>query len=533
MTANHARFKVKTVTVSRRRESRTTAAHEHDGWQLVSRSQGRLRTRLTFRRQQPRRWKRRGLLSGGLVLLLLALVTTEATDVSNISDGVRAFLPEHRDPVDGDRDGIRDSLETTGWLTRSGETYMTDPDNVDTDGDGLTDGDEAGSILADAEGANVFAGFSNPNLPDSDGDDLGDADEADLGLNPLSRDTDGDLIEDGPEVALVGSAPDLADTDGDGFDDGYEDANRESQGLDPLWADEKVTKWTYATDFAKGAVLGDFNREDSLAWLAGNLSSGGSSTIPVVGWLVGGVADVRDTVGSAIRADWVGTSFSAAGIVPYAGDAIAIPGKAAKFVARNPDLAAAVATAIVATSKIPEAVKVQTAKQVWNDWDDLKAIGASDKALLQLQMGRTNLDDVAAAVSRSTPVSGPSTRFLEWREGESYLADLYQANVSGVTKQVRASTGGCTDVCTGTVRIFDVFADGVAHESKVGRVTYSAFARNQIQKDAWLVRNGDIEGAHWHFFASARSNTIGADPRLLDLLDEFDIPYTIHVPATT
>jgi hypothetical protein len=463
---------------------------------------------------------------------LVTLVIAGATYVTGDAADPFGPAPERHTAVDGDGDGLKDSLEAAGWLTRNGETFLTDPSNIDTDADGLTDGDEAGSLLSDDDGANVFAGYSDPTLPDTDGDGLGDADEADLGLNPMSPDSDDDQIADGPEVQLVGSAPDMADTDGDGFDDGYEDANRDTQGLDPLLVDVKVSKWSYATDFAKGAVLGDFNREDSLAWLAGNLTSGGSSAIPVVGWLVGGIADVRDAIGSAIRADWVGTGFSAAGAVPYAGDAVAIPGKAAKFVARNPELAATVAAAIVALNKVPEAVKVQTAKQIWSDWDELKAVGAGDKALLQLQLGRTDLDEVAAAVRRSVPVTGPSTRFLEWRDGESYLADLYRADVNGVDKQVRASTSGCTDVCTGSVRIFDVLADGVAHESKVGRVPFSQFARNQIHKDAWLVRNGDIEGAHWHFFASARSNKIGADPRLLDLLDDVGIPFTIHIPAT-
>lgn len=87
------------------------------------------------------------------------------------------------------------------------------------------------------------------------------------------------------------------------------------------------------------------------------------------------------------------------------------------------------------------------------------------------------------------------------------------------------------EVCNSKVRIFDVFVDGVAHESKVGHVAWTEFTRNQIREDAWLVKKGDIQGAHWHFFASSRSNTIGADKRVFDLLDQAGIPYTVHLPA--
>ena len=409
--------------------------------------------------------------------------------------------------------------------------YRTNPERRDTDGDGLTDGDEAGSTVTKSQSKNVYFGYSNPGLPDTDGDSLGDADEADLGLDPFDRDSDDDKLKDGHEVEVVGSAPDTADTDGDGFEDAFEDANRDSQGLDPLWVDVKVSKWSYTSDFAKGVVLGDLDREDSLAWLAGNLTSGGASYVPGIGWIVGGVADVRDAIGSAIHADWVGSGFSAAGVVPYGGDAIAIPGKAARFVARNPKLAAAVATRIVALPKVPEKIKVKAAKEIWKDWDDLRGAGASEKALLQLQKGRTNLDNVAAALKGSTPVEGPDAKFFEWRDGEKYLADLYGAKKSRASKQVRASTAGCIEVCKGTIRIFDVFVDGVAHEAKVGHVTWSTFTRNQLAKDAWLVKSGSIKGAHWHFSASSRSNTIGADQRVFDFLEKHKIPYTIHLPA--
>ena len=61
----------------------------------------------------------------------------------------------------------------------------SDPNNPDTDGDGVSDGDEVGSVL----------------LADSDGDGLGDAEEAAGGSAVDRFDTDGDGIGDGMEVA--------------------------------------------------------------------------------------------------------------------------------------------------------------------------------------------------------------------------------------------------------------------------------------------------------------------------------------------
>lgn len=510
MADDDAHYESKSARTIRGRQASAIAKWQHDGWELVTQSQGRLRTKMTFRRVKPKTRRRIVAVSGGLIMLLV------------ITGSVAGMTP------DSDGDGIPDQVETSGWRTQGGAVYRTNPDSRDTDGDGLTDCDEAGTLVTNAQSESVYYGYSNPLLPDTDGDSLGDAAEADLGLDPFDRDSDDDQLEDGYEVEVVGSAPDMADTDGDGFEDGFEDANRESQGLDPLWVDVKVSKASYATDFAKGAVAGDLWREDSLAWLAGNLASGGSSFIPGVGWIVGGVADVRDAIGSAIHADWVGSGFSAVGVVPDVGDAVAIPGKAARFVARNPGLAAAAAASIVGLAKVPDKIKVNAAKQIWKNWDDLRDAGFSEKALLRLQKGPTNLDDLAGALKRPTHVKGaPAKFFPRFKDGEIFLENLYGATLKGADKQVWASTKGYI----GKGRYFDVFVDSVAHESKVGHVFWSKSIENQIEKDAWLIKKGDIEGAHWHFFASSASNTVGADKKVLNLLDKRGIPYTIHLPA--
>jgi hypothetical protein len=84
-----------------------------------------------------------------------------------------------------------------------------DPFNPDTDGDGLTDGDEIHLYGSDARNS------------DSDRDGLSDSEEVLAGLDPINSDSDGDTLLDVDEIA-AGLNPACADTDGDGLDDGAE-----------------------------------------------------------------------------------------------------------------------------------------------------------------------------------------------------------------------------------------------------------------------------------------------------------------------
>lgn len=445
---------------------------------------------------------------------------------------------------DADEDGLNDCVEIEGALGPDLQRYTSDPRLKDTDGDGLGDAEEVGlptsgaglngwfGIIAPTlpEGTAVFDVFSDPRRGDTDDDRLDDPSEADLDTRARDTDTDGDGLGDGLEVDTVGSAPGLRDTDGDGLSDGYEHAHQADQGLSPLFFDEQVSSWSYATGFAKGAILGDLWREDSLPWLAGNLASGASSFIPVYGWIVGGVADLRDAIGSAIHADWVGSGLSVVGVLPYAGDAVAIPGKAAKFVLRNPELADEALCFIAKLDDVPSSIKTRAAKEVLGStWDVLVNARFSESALEALQKGRTNLDELADAISSSRHVAGAAaTSFAKGRDGEKWLESLYGATTRGVDLQVWRSTKGFI----GRGRYFDVFVGRVAHESKVGFVKWSKSIENQILKDAHLAATDDtIAGIHWHFFASSASNTMGADKRVLDLLDQKGIPYTMHAPG--
>lgn len=115
-------------------------------------------------------------------------------------------------------------------------------------------------------------------------------------------------------------------------------------------------------------------------------------------------------------------------------------------------------------------------------------------------------------------------------EGEAVLAKLVGAKFNGTETQVVASTGACAEMCNSVARRFDVFVDNVAYESKVGRVYLSPSIERQIRSDAFLIKTGQIEGARWDFFTSSVSGTIGPSQPVVDLLNELQIPYSIHLP---
>lgn len=127
---------------------------------------------------------------------------------------------------DSDADGLEDGLELN--------KYNTDPKNADSDGDKLKDGEEVITYASnpltkdtDADGLDDFAEVitfkSDPLQSDSDGDKLTDGDEVNKSkTDPTSKDTDGDKIDDYNEINVSKTDPLVADTDNDGLKDGSE-----------------------------------------------------------------------------------------------------------------------------------------------------------------------------------------------------------------------------------------------------------------------------------------------------------------------
>ncbi len=169
--------------------------------------------------------------------------TNNDTDIDGINDGLEDInLSGHRDMHEHDAEN-----NNQRWLE-------SDPLIMDSDGDGLRDGDEGdrnhNGILEKSESSFLLA--------DTDFDGVSDFDENRLGLFPNACDTDEDGLSDGIETGMiqpnviknchglmaVGSNfmqlaqldPKNPDSDGDGLRDGDEDSNHNGW-LDPLETD--------------------------------------------------------------------------------------------------------------------------------------------------------------------------------------------------------------------------------------------------------------------------------------------------------
>ncbi|MFK7886562.1 MAG: hypothetical protein AB8G16_06800 [Gammaproteobacteria bacterium] len=154
--------------------------------------------------------------------------------------------------VDSDDDGLSDGLEDSN---RNGQVDAgeTNPCLFDSDGDGIGDGVERGLTagIGDPDGAGPLLGTdlgifiaditptttTNPAAADTDGDGLSDSEEAALGTDPVDSDSDNDGLLDGFEIAngfdpLVGGDGDL-DSDSDGLTNSEE----QDAGTNPFAAD--------------------------------------------------------------------------------------------------------------------------------------------------------------------------------------------------------------------------------------------------------------------------------------------------------
>ncbi len=153
---------------------------------------------------------------------------------------------------DTDNDGLRDidedgygtnnnDIDTDGDTLTDGDevhTYKTDPLNTDTDGDEIPDDvelyyglnpNDPSDAAKDMDGDGIsnvqeYKDGTDMSVSDKDTDEDGlkDVDEAGLGTDPNVVDTDGDGLSDGVEVLTYCTSPLNSDTDGDGLSDGDE-----------------------------------------------------------------------------------------------------------------------------------------------------------------------------------------------------------------------------------------------------------------------------------------------------------------------
>ena len=138
---------------------------------------------------------------------------------------------------DSDADGISDENEVTGNFPECLWEHPTTGIICDFNGDGLqnvndaTDPNEAdsdGGLVGD--GVEIYVDNSNPldesdddtTDIDQDGDGLTDGQEFVLGTDNTEWDTDGDGLSDGDEINNLTSDPLNTDSDDDGLNDGDE-----------------------------------------------------------------------------------------------------------------------------------------------------------------------------------------------------------------------------------------------------------------------------------------------------------------------
>jgi hypothetical protein len=124
---------------------------------------------------------------------------------------------------DADADGLPDFIE---------DLFLgSDPEDTDTDNDGLLDSEEDRNRDGD-----IGAFESDPLLADGDNDGINDSDEFDNGTDPSSDDTDEDGLRDKTEDANANGNVDAGETDpldADSDNDGLLDGDEVADGSDP------------------------------------------------------------------------------------------------------------------------------------------------------------------------------------------------------------------------------------------------------------------------------------------------------------
>lgn len=143
------------------------------------------------------------------------------------------------DTTDTDGDKLSDSVE---------DYYGTDKTKPDTDGDELSDYVEVAILNLDPLKVDTDVNGVNDGDEDSDDDGITNVDEINNGTDPTSKDTDSDGLADNVEVTY-NTNPILADTDDDGVSDGKEI----ELGTDPLVAQTTFNMNVSAEDDGNGA----------------------------------------------------------------------------------------------------------------------------------------------------------------------------------------------------------------------------------------------------------------------------------------
>lgn len=149
------------------------------------------------------------------------------------------------------------------WQKNEVDIQLATSATLTLDGVNLTDATNYRVIITNPAGNLASLPATLTVIPDTDLDGLSDAEEVSLGTNPNNSDSDGDGLNDRAEIQVYLSNPLLKDSDGDGFEDGFE----VSTGFNPAQANsspDSVSTIGNAVGFRFNAGLGlSYRIEDS------------------------------------------------------------------------------------------------------------------------------------------------------------------------------------------------------------------------------------------------------------------------------
>lgn len=211
--------------------------------------------------------------------------------------------------ADSEDDGLSDLEEVTGFTDGFGNRHVTDPYDEDTDGDGLSDGFEAGYTVAGG-GKTYYKAFSDPNKIDTDDDGLDDLAEFEMGTDPFNTDTDGDGLTD------------------------YEDPNALEAEEDPF----DISPLDIGRDLVLGAIFGETGLPDGCCnWLVGEESA--SSPFYIIGCILfsllpiaNAITAIRDAAQAIMNGDLFGAVLNSLDLLPGVGQIGIISGITTKYV---------------------------------------------------------------------------------------------------------------------------------------------------------------------------------------------------------
>lgn len=236
-------------------------------------------------------------LNAGIGLLYAGENLNSDKDQDGLTKREELELGTDPDNPDSDGDGLNDGAEM--------KQYNTDPKNADSDNDGLKDGEEAlkyktnpNKIDTDDDGLNDYDELmkhkTDPLNPDSDGDGLKDGEEINkTNTSPFKADTDSDGLKDGEEVMKYKTDPLKADTDGGTVFDGKEVAN----GTNPLDPSDDVPKAAVEKELSFDNVHFAFNKF--------NLTKDAQKTLDVIYEALSKYSDAKISLSG--HADAIGT----------------------------------------------------------------------------------------------------------------------------------------------------------------------------------------------------------------------------------